>query len=93
MFAIMERDRLSTDHRLQFTLGPDPSTKFLKDTLLRGLTPAIKFDLGAWPQREVYDSRTVPKTPAATPFMTKNVAAAILKTLLRGLAPALSFGA
>jgi len=73
-------------------LGPDPSSKFPKDTLLWGLAPALKFDIGAWPQREVYDSRTVPKTPAATPFMTKNVAAAILKTLLWGQAPALSFG-
>ena len=36
-----------------FTLGPDPSSKFLKDTLSRGLTPALKFDLGAWPQRLV----------------------------------------
>ena len=25
-----------------FTLGPDPSSKFLKDTLSRGLAPALK---------------------------------------------------
>ena len=32
-----------------FTLGPGPSSKFLKDTLSRGLALALSF--GAWPQR------------------------------------------
>ena len=46
---------------------------------------------GLTPERSSWLTNGTPKTPAATPFMAKSVAATILKTLLWGLALEVSF--